>query len=72
VLVPAEAVREDGANGVVFVYANDRVQRRRVTLGRNVGASRHVLSGLRDGERVVLSPPLSLRDGDAVRLAEKG
>jgi hypothetical protein len=36
-----------------------------------VGANRQVLSGLRDGERVVLAPPESLKDGDAIRLAEK-
>src|SRR5262249_10304792 len=72
VLVPAEAVRMDGDQGVVFVYAGDRVERRRVTLGRSVGGDRHVLSGLRDGERVVLSPPDSLRDGAAVKLAEPG
>jgi RND family efflux transporter MFP subunit len=72
VLVPVEAVRGDGNKGVVFVYANDKVERRGVALGQQLGANRQVLSGLRDGERVVLSPPESLRDGDAVKLAEKG
>jgi len=72
VLVPAEAVRGDGGQGVVFVYANDKVERRSVTLGQNVSSNRHVLSGLRDGERVVLSPPESLNDGDPVKLAESG
>ena len=71
VLVPAEAVRGDGAAGVVFVVAGEKVERRNVTLGRTVGANRQVLSGLRDGERVVLAPPESLKDGDAIRLAEK-
>jgi RND family efflux transporter MFP subunit len=72
VLVPAEGVRADGNKGVVFVYANQKVERRSVTLGQSVGANRQVLSGLRDGERVVLSPPESLRDGDAVKLADNG
>ena len=71
VLVPAEAVRVEGAKGVVFVFANDKVERRSVTLGQSVGANRQVLSGLRDGERVVLAPPESLRDGATVKLAEK-
>jgi multidrug efflux pump subunit AcrA (membrane-fusion protein) len=31
-----------------------------------------VLSGLRPGERVVVAPPDSLRDGAAVRLGEGG
>ena len=71
VLIPAEAVRGDGAAAVVFVVAGEKVERRSVTLGRTVGANRQILSGLRDGERVVLAPPESLKDGDAIRLAEK-
>ncbi len=72
VLVPAEAVRVDGGQSVVFVHANGKVERRPVTLGPSVGGHRHVLTGLRDGERVVLSPPESLEDGAAVKLAESG
>ena len=71
VLVPADAVRAEGGQGVVFVFANDKVERRTVALGQSVGADRRVLSGLRGGERVVLSPPESLRDGATVKLAEK-
>ena len=70
-MVPAEAVREEGGAATVFVHVNDgKVERRTVTLGRTTGGSRQVLTGVRDGERVVLSPPASLRDGDAVRVAE--
>ena len=72
VLVPPEAVRVDGAAGVVFVYADGKVERRSVTLGETVGGHRQVLSGLRDGERVVLSPPESLKDGQTVKLADNG
>jgi RND family efflux transporter MFP subunit len=68
VLVPAEAVRGDGGAGVVFVYADERVERRTVTLGRTVGGSRLLTSGVRDGERVVLSPPPSLEHHDAVKV----
>ncbi len=35
----------------------DKVERRKVTLGQTVGANRLVLSGVRDGEHVVLAPP---------------
>jgi RND family efflux transporter MFP subunit len=72
ILVPAESVRADGTAGVVFVYADGKVGRRSVTLGKTVGSHRQVLSGLRDGERVVLSPPESLKDGHTVKLAENG
>jgi RND family efflux transporter MFP subunit len=72
VLIPVEAVRAEGERGVVFVLAGDRVERRSVTLGPASGRSRPVLAGLKDGERVVLSPPESLKDGDPVKLADGG
>jgi RND family efflux transporter MFP subunit len=72
VLIPVEAVRAEGDRGVVFVLAGDRVERRSVTLGPASGRSRPVLTGLKDGERVVLSPPETLKDGDPVKLADGG
>jgi hypothetical protein len=67
VLVPADAVRGDA----VFVYANGRVERRSVTPGQAAGADREIVKGLRAGERVVVAPPPSLKDGAAVRVADK-
>jgi RND family efflux transporter MFP subunit len=71
-LVPAAATGSAHGQSAVFVYTDDRVQRRAVTLGVEIGGQRQVLSGLRAGERVVVSPPSSLEDGQAVRLAESG
>jgi RND family efflux transporter MFP subunit len=70
VLVPADAVRGEGAAAAVFVYASNRVERRSVTPGQAVGAEREILTGLRAGERVVVSPPSSLKNGDTVRVAD--
>ena len=70
VLVPADAVRGEGANAVVFVHAGERVERRGVTLGQAVGTEREIVSGLHAGERVVVAPAPTLKDGDAVRVAE--
>jgi RND family efflux transporter MFP subunit len=70
VLVPTDAVRGEGADAVVFVHAGERVERRAVTTGQTVGAEREILSGLRAGERVVVAPPPSLKDGDAVRVVD--
>jgi multidrug efflux pump subunit AcrA (membrane-fusion protein) len=72
VIIPPEAVRVEGSQGIVFVYAGDKVERRRVTLGPIVEGQRRVTSGLRDGERVVVAPPDSLKDGDRVKLGESG
>jgi RND family efflux transporter MFP subunit len=71
VLVPADAVRGEGAGAVVFVYADGTVQRRAVKLGRTIGGQRQVLDGVRDGERVVLAPPASLGDGNRVKVTDK-
>jgi RND family efflux transporter MFP subunit len=72
VLVPAEAVRTDGNDSIVFVVGDDKkVQRRVVTLGPDVAGQRRVVSRLREGERVVLAPPPGLADSQAVRLGEK-
>jgi RND family efflux transporter MFP subunit len=72
VLLPAEAVRPDGSDSIVFVVTEKKkVERRRVTLGPDAAGQRRVVSGLREGERVVLAPPADLEDGQAVRLAEK-
>jgi len=70
VLVPTDAVRGEGTSAAVFVHAGDRVERRPVTLGQAVGTEREVVSGLKAGERVVVAPPPTLKDGDAVRVAE--
>ena len=70
VLIPADAVRGEGANAVVFVHAGERVERRGVTLGQAVGTEREIVSGLHAGERVVVAPAPTLKDGDAVRVAE--
>ena len=72
VLVPADAVKPEGSDGVVFVVTDGKkVERRRVTLGPDLAGQRRVVSGLREGERVVLAPPPGLADGQAVRLGEK-
>ena len=43
---------------------------RTVGVGQAVGTEREILTGLKAGERVVVSPPPSLGDGDAVRVAQ--
>jgi RND family efflux transporter MFP subunit len=69
-LVPVEAVRGEGADAVVFVVVDGKVAARPVTLGKTTGADREVLSGVTAGERVVVSPPPSLADGDRVTLTD--
>jgi RND family efflux transporter MFP subunit len=71
VLVPADSVRGEGAAAVVFVYADGKVERRGIALGRTTGGQREILSGVRAGERVVVSPLPSLDHGARVKITEK-
>jgi len=59
--------RENGLE-VAIVGPNDRIELRRVTLGRNLGTQVEVLKGLTTADRVVNSPPDSLAAGDLVRV----
>lgn len=55
-LLPAGAVRRVGQLTLVDVVIDSHVQRRHVQLGRELDGDLEVLSGLRAGERVSLSP----------------
>ncbi len=64
-LVPADAVRDDGAK-IVFLVKDDRVERRAVTLDGSRGADALVTAGVSPGDRVVVKGPADLHDGQAV------
>lgn len=54
---------------VALVGPGARVKLRRVTLGRDLGATVEVLSGLPGGTAVIDNPPDSIADGELVRVA---
>jgi HlyD family secretion protein len=68
-LVPAAAVRKEDSQPVVFVLDGDIVERRAVAVGGETGTEIEVLSGVVPGERVVVSGPEHLEDGQRVREA---
>lgn len=65
-LVPRTAARTDGGQDIVFVIAGDTVERRAVRLGVTRDDTVEVLSGLAEGERVVVDAPSDLADGRRV------
>ena len=71
VLVPAAALAKDGDKDIVFVVREGKAVRRAVALGGNVGQDRQVQAGVAAGDTVIVSPPQGLKDGDAVRTAQK-
>ncbi len=71
VAIPAEALRREGAETVVYVLARDRLQRRAVTiaLDHTTDGRVGIGSGLAAGETVISTPGLRLSDGLAARIA---
>jgi RND family efflux transporter MFP subunit len=69
VVVDADGV-EPAERGHVFVLEDGLVRRIEVSLGEQRTGERQVVSGLSDGQQVVLSPPATLEDG--ARVSVKG
>ena len=67
--VPREAVRTDerAGNDRVFVVENGRIEERLVRTGRTEADIVIIQSGVRAGERVVVKPSATLRDGQRVQ-----
>jgi RND family efflux transporter MFP subunit len=71
VTVPRTALRRDGEQDVVFVVGGEgKVERRAVQVAESAGEQVKVAAGLAAGDRLVLDPAETLRDGDAVRVAQ--
>jgi RND family efflux transporter MFP subunit len=71
VRVPTSALvfRENGVQ-LAVLGADNKVELRTVTLGRNLGTEFEVLKGLTVSDTVINSPPDSLSSGEAVKLAK--
>ena len=67
-LVPPEAVAQRDGHAVVFVVVDGQARLHAVTpAAQDVGAMKSIPDGVAVGDRVVLSPPTTLRDGAAVQ-----
>ena len=67
--VAATVVQQQGQVASVFVVDDGVARRRMVVLGAATrGDRREVVSGLSDGEQVVVAPPVTLADGAPVRV----
>jgi multidrug resistance efflux pump len=70
-LVPVEAVVRQGDRDVVYLVRGGSALRTEVRLGAEIRGRVEVLDGLSEGDRVVLSPPPGLQDGNQVREVER-
>ncbi len=72
VLVPAQVIAQRDGHSVVFVVIDGKAVQRAVTpAAQDVGAMKLLPDGVKVGERVVLSPPPSLKDGANVKTNER-
>jgi RND family efflux transporter MFP subunit len=68
VLVPRNAVHDDGARKVVFLLKADTAERRAITVGSSLGQDTEVVAGLGVGDTVIVSGPTNLHEGQAVQV----
>ncbi len=66
--VPTAAVIKRGQMEIVFVAASDHAQLRLVKTGKMVGGDTEILSGLEEGEAVIISGITRLEDGQPVTI----
>src|SRR5580704_18206135 len=70
-VVPVEAVRQHGDNGAVFVVnAQNTVEEKHVKLGQSDGTRIEIISGLNEGERVIVGHLSEYRTGEKVQPKE--
>jgi RND family efflux transporter MFP subunit len=69
-LVPTSALRRETDGALVFVLADDHLERRAVTAGRALGAEVEIVAGVSPGERVVIGGDADLEDGQRARAAD--
>jgi RND family efflux transporter MFP subunit len=60
-----------GSKKTVFLIKKDRAVETTISTGEQLGDMIEVLSGIKSGDRVVLTPLDKLKDGDRVKVAEK-
>jgi len=69
-LIPQQAVVEQGGQKEVFVVQDARVHLQKISTGLERDNLVEVLSGLEEGETVVVAGPSDLKGGDKVRVQE--
>jgi RND family efflux transporter MFP subunit len=64
------ALAERNGKQVVFLIADNRARETPVQVGAKLG-DLVAITGVKPGDKLILNPPLSLKDGDAVKAAQK-
>lgn len=68
--IPHEAVIDVDDETYLFVIKDNKAVKRKVVLGLKNPNEAEVLSGIKEGEEIVLNPPLELKDGAALKIKD--
>jgi hypothetical protein len=71
VVIPIDALRNEGDTTYAWVVRNGTARRRNLTLGTVEGAYAQVLAGIAEGEPVIVTAPDTLETGTRVRIASQ-
>jgi len=66
--IPQEAIRTDGDQKIVYLVKDAHAERRAIKLGGTRGSDAEVLAGLAPGDTVIVKPPDTLKDGQAIEI----
>jgi len=69
-VIPRGALLRDASARFVYVYDQGKARRTLVQVGLVAPSHAEIVSGLREGDRVILPGTAPLHDGDAVKVAE--
>lgn len=69
-LVPTEAVIPSITEQTVYVYNNGKAERRVVTLGNRTANKVHILTGIKEGDIVLTTGLLAVKDGMSVSIQQ--
>ena len=67
-LVPRAAVIREGDRRIIFAVIGEMVERRAVSIGRELGSDMEIVAGLSAGTLVVIDAPDGLEDGQKIKI----
>lgn len=70
IAVPTTSIVRDGSDTYVFVLSGEQAERRKVELGRLHETVQEIVSGLKEGEKLIVSGQHQLKDQEKVQLAK--
>ena len=72
VIIPDQAIIKQSGSGArfVYIYNNGKVEFKQIEIGRRIDADYEILSGLKEGEQIVIAGQSKLVDGCEVKLVK--